>query len=87
MEAQINVSPWTTIVGVVGDIKHAGLDQDPAPAVYRPHQQNPRTDMTVVMRTHSEPLTLASLARNQTHEMDRDLPISNLREYTYFASR
>src|SRR5262249_53539618 len=64
MQAPISVSPWTTIVGVVGDVKHAGLDQDPAPAVYKPHQQNPRTDMTVVMRTRSEPLTLANSARN-----------------------
>jgi putative ABC transport system permease protein len=87
MQAPINVSPWTTIVGVVGDVKHAGLDQDPSPAVYRPHQQNPRTDMTVVMRTRSEPLALANSVRNQMHEMDKDLPISNLREYTYFVSK
>jgi len=87
MQAPINVSPWATIVGVVGDVKHAGLDQDPAPAVYRPHQQHPRTDMTVVMRTQSAPLTLANSARNQAHEMEKDLPISNLREYTYFVSK
>src|SRR5215510_7483015 len=87
MQAPISVMPWTTIVGVVGDVKHAGLDQDPSPAVYRPHQQNPRTDMTVVMRTRSEPLTLANSARNQVREMDKDLPISNLREYTYFVSK
>jgi putative ABC transport system permease protein len=87
MQAPINVMPWTTIVGIVGDVKHAGLDQDPSPAVYRPHQQNPRIDMTVVMRTQSEPLTLANSARNQVREMDKDLPISNLREYTYFVSK
>jgi len=87
MQAPITVSPWTAIVGVVGDVKHAGLDQDPAPAVYRPHQQTPRIDMTVVMRTQSEPLTLANSARNQVREIDKDLPISNLREYTYFVSK
>jgi putative ABC transport system permease protein len=87
VQGPINVNPWTTIVGVVGDVKHAGLDQDPAPTIYRPHQQAPRTDMTVVMRTQSEPLTLANSARNQAHEMDKDLPISNLREYTYFVSK
>src|SRR5262245_5806270 len=87
MQAPITVSPWTTIVGVVGDVKHAGLDQDAAPAVYRPHQQHPRTDMTVVIRTQAGPLTLASAARNQVREMDKDLPISNLREYTYFVSK
>src|SRR5215813_9358446 len=87
VQGPINDNPWTTIIGVVGDVKHAGLDQDPAPTIYRPHQQNPRADMTVVMRTQSEPLTLANSARNQAHEMDKDLPISNLREYTYFVSK
>jgi predicted permease len=87
VQAPISVSPWATIVGVVGDVKHAGLDQDPAPAIYRPHQQQPRAEMTVVMRTHSEPLALANSARTQAREMDKDLPISNLREYTYFVSK
>jgi putative ABC transport system permease protein len=87
VQAPINISPWATIVGVIGDVKHAGLDQEPAPALYRPHQQQPRTDMTVVMRTQSGPLTLANSARNLTHELDKDLPISNLREYTYFVSK
>jgi predicted permease len=87
MEAPINVSPWTTIVGVVDDIKHAGLDQDPAPTVYKPHRQNPRGDMTVVLRTKSEPLTFANTVRNQVHELDKDLPIANLHEYTHFISR
>jgi predicted permease len=86
-QAPINIHPWATIIGVVGDAKHAGLDQEPAPAFYRPHQQQSRTDMTVVMRTQSEPLALANSARNQAREMDKDLPISNLREYTYFVSR
>ncbi len=39
------------------------------------------------MRTQSEPLALANSARNQAREMDKDLPISNLREYTYFVSK
>jgi putative ABC transport system permease protein len=87
VQGPINVYPWTTVVGIVGDVKHAGLDQDPVPAVYTPHQQQPRADMTVVMRTQSEPLTFANSARNQVREMDKDLPISNLREYTYLVSR
>ena len=87
MQAPINVSPWTTIIGIVGDVKHSGLDQDASPAVYRPHRQHPKTDMTVVMRTQAEPLLLANSARNQVRELDKDLPVSNLREYTYFVSR
>ncbi len=87
VQAPISVSPWTTVIGVVGSVKHAGLDHDPSPAVYRPHQQHPRTDMTVVVRTQADPMTLANSARNQVREMDKDLPISNLREYTYYMSK
>jgi putative ABC transport system permease protein len=87
VQGPINLFPWATVIGVVGDVKHNGLDRGPSPAFYRPHQQHPRGDMTLVVRTQADPMTLANSVRNQVREMDRDLPISNLREYTYFAAK
>jgi putative ABC transport system permease protein len=87
VQAPISMAPWATVVGVVGDVKHNGLDRDPSPAFYRPHQQHPRGDMTLVVRTQADPMTLANSVRNQVREMDKDLPIQNLREYTYFVAK
>jgi putative ABC transport system permease protein len=87
VQAPISMAPWATIIGVVGDVKHNGLDRDPSPAFYRPHQQHPRGDMTLVVRAQRDPLALANSVRYQVREMDKDIPISNLREYTYFVAK
>src|SRR5262249_16444762 len=35
--------PWVTIVGIVGNVRHLGLDIEPRPEVYRPYSNNPLT--------------------------------------------
>ncbi|MBO0723389.1 MAG: ABC transporter permease, partial [Blastocatellia bacterium] len=87
VQAPLNFAPWATVIGVVGNVRHNGLDHDPAPAFYRPHQQHPRGDMTLVVKAREDPLRLAGAIRNQVREMDKDLPVANLREYTYFVSQ
>ena len=42
--------PWTTIVGVVGDIRHRGLDSAFVPVLYIPVSQFPERSLTVVAR-------------------------------------
>ena len=45
--------PWTTIVGVVGDIRHRGLDSEFVPVLYIPVSQFPERSLTVVARLES----------------------------------
>jgi hypothetical protein len=33
-------SPWRTIVGIVGDVRHSGPDNEPAPEVFLPLTQD-----------------------------------------------
>lgn len=42
--------PWTTVVGVVADIRHLALNEAPVPFLYFPATQVPSTSMTLLAR-------------------------------------
>lgn len=42
--------PWTTVIGVVADIRHRALDEAPVPFLYFPLAQRPTSTMTLVAR-------------------------------------
>lgn len=68
------------IVGVVADIRHAGLDVEPTPEYYVPYQQTSVDDLTVVARTTgAHPNTIANPVREVIRAMDRDQPVYNIR--------
>src|SRR5207237_684359 len=67
---------WREVVGVVGDVRHFGLDVPPKPEVYRPFLQEPWPILGLVVRTSSEPTTLAPSVRDQIHAVDKNQPIS-----------
>ena len=43
------------VVGVVGDVKHYGLDREPRAELFMPAWQNPLNGMALVVRTASDP--------------------------------
>lgn len=67
------------IVGVVGDAKYTGLDLDVRPMVYWPHPELARSFMTLLVRTDSDPLTLASALRHEVQAIDKDQPVADVR--------
>ena len=69
-------SPWLTIVGVVGDVRHTGLNTPPNPEMYLSQLQEPQSSMAVLARTTGDPLQLAVAAREQLKAMDKDLPVT-----------
>ena len=73
------VAPWVTVVGVVGDIHQTSLAEEPPPAVYLPYLQVPRTFflqfMTFMVRTQSEPASMAEVLRQSVSEVDPNLPV------------
>jgi putative ABC transport system permease protein len=68
---------WMSIVGVVGDVKQLGLDSSAEPEVYLPHLQVPAASMSLVIRTTSDPLSVAAAVKNQIQTIDKDLPIDD----------
>lgn len=70
--------PWQTIVGVVGNVRHLGLDIEPRPEIYYHTNTQPPFGPVVVIRTTSDPQRLISIARAKIRELDRDVPISNV---------
>ncbi len=69
---------WQTIVGVVGNVRHLGLDIEPRPEIYYHTNTQPPFGPVVVIRTTSDPQRLISIARAKVRELDRDVPISNV---------
>ena len=70
--------PWRTVVGVVQDVKQAGLDAPPTMQIYLPHAQYRNGGLTLVVRTKSDPLNLAAEVRAQVTEVDPEQAVSNI---------
>lgn len=78
-------SAWCTIIGIVRDVKHAGLDAKDKPETYYHYLQVPPAwlsfvegTMTAVLRTNAEPSTLAAAARAEVHKLDSSLAVFNV---------
>jgi putative ABC transport system permease protein len=76
-------TPWFTVVGVVDDVKNAGLDRPAGTELYIPYKQAAPlgvSDMYVVMKSQSgNPGSLAGAVREQLNELDSALPLADVR--------
>jgi len=72
---------WITIIGVVGDVKHFGLDLPEQPGLYSPYTQiNPwKRWMTFAVRTQSDPGAMGQAVKQQIWKVDSQLPITKVR--------
>jgi putative ABC transport system permease protein len=77
--------PWFTVVGVVRDVRHAGVTDRPSPTMYFPLEQVPLTriftptTMSFVVRTASDPRAVAGAVREEVRALDAGVPVANLR--------
>ena len=67
------------VVGVVADVKNDDFDEQPDPAVYVPHAQQPSRTMSLVIRATQDPTRLASAVRSEVQALDPSLPVSNIK--------
>lgn len=67
------------VIGVVGDIKHYGLDEESTAEVYEPIRQRPHPYLTFVLRSDVKPEALATTAARAVREIEPDLAVYNVR--------
>ncbi len=78
--------PWTTVIGVVSDVKYAGLDQPDQGSVYwpipargaRPSEGATIRDRYLLVRTHTDAGSVLPAVRQVVRELDPNLPFSRL---------
>ena len=77
--------PRFTIIGVVKDVLHNGLDEQSGPEVYVLHEQTlldkfPDTSrsMYLAIRTANNPSSLTAAVRGQVQELDKEQPVAEV---------
>jgi putative ABC transport system permease protein len=76
-------SVWRTVIGVVANVRHRGLEADPRPELYLPHAQWATSgtairDMYLVLRTTHDPHTLAADLPRTIRALDPNLPLASV---------
>jgi len=71
-------APWITVLGVVGDVRHVGLDTGPRPEVYRPYALNPLGNPILVIRTASDPAPVIGMLSARVRSVSAGVPAYNV---------
>lgn len=77
------------IIGVVGNVHHFGLDDQPEVEAYVPFLQDPLSknyarSLTIVARTKSDPAAVASSLRQTLMSMDKSVPVYAVKPMTEY---
>ncbi len=74
--------PWCTIIGVVEDVKNAGIDKPAGTELYVPYTQRQGSGMRnafVVLRAQGDPQSLSGGVRSEVRALDPMIPVANVR--------
>jgi putative ABC transport system permease protein len=81
------------VVGIVEDVKHMGLTDEPVPTLYGPIPQAPKSavpfmanNFSLVVRTGIEPEVLASTVRRELRSVDVDVATAGVRPMRQFLA-
>ena len=70
--------PWVRVIGVVGDIRHRGLDEKIWPELFQPYQQAPSPWMSLVVKASTDPEALIPAIRKAVAAIDRHQPLFDI---------
>jgi len=77
------------IVGIVGDVRQSGLDDEAREQVYEPFSQQvfQDLDMWLVVRSEGDPLSLSASVRGVAQELESTLPLADLQRLDGLVAR
>ncbi|MCC6362340.1 MAG: ABC transporter permease [Bryobacterales bacterium] len=76
--------PWLTVIGVVGDVKNAGIDKPTGSELFFDYRQTQGFGIRsalLCVRTRGEPLDLYRLVRGEVAAVDPNLPVAKVRTF------
>jgi predicted permease len=76
---------WTTIIGIVSDVKQYGLDREAADEIYIPLAQSGFAN-NLLVRTAADPMSIASLMREAIYAADPDTAIDRVQTLEHVRS-
>ena len=66
--------PWLTVVGLLGNMRHGGFEEDNIPEFFLAHKETSWSNMTIVARTTGAPEAIVPQVRELVAEIDPNLP-------------
>jgi predicted permease len=80
-------TPWTTVVGIVKDMKSDGLDINGVPHIYVSTYQDSSKELSVVLRTSLPATLLEPQIRHEIQSIDPGLPVFNVSSMSNILDR
>lgn len=77
---------WFSIVGVAGDVRHAGLAAENGPQIYSSYYEDPVLTMSLVIRSRGNPTAVALSVRSEIQKADSEIPVFNIKSMEQMAS-
>ncbi|MGO8790798.1 MAG: ADOP family duplicated permease [Terriglobia bacterium] len=77
---------WCQVVGIAGDVLNDGLQQPTQPGVYIPYSLLVDSEVTLTLRTASNPLLLANAVRSEIASEGSGQPVTNLSRYSDYIA-
>jgi putative ABC transport system permease protein len=79
--------PWVTVIGIAGDVRYGDAEAAPEPTMYQPLSQARGGSLSVVIRANGNPMALAGAIRGEVRNIDRNVPLLDVREFSFYLSR
>jgi putative ABC transport system permease protein len=78
-QGDTSATRWITIVGIVPNVRHASLGEEPSLQVYEPYPQRTSWTMYLIVRSAREPRSLVSAIRREVVAVDPEIPLYDVR--------